>query len=312
MRPARTPAPRGRCPAARGAGTGESGDAGAGCRTARRHLPAPTVDVVSFLLDHRHTIGRHAVEWPGAATVRSRGRRNVAVVTGAGSGIGRVVAQALLGAGWRVALAGRRAAGARRDRRGRGRRGGRARPGAGGADRRRRPGVGDGPVRGGARRVGPGRPAGQQRRHVRPVRRRRRDRRRRLAGDGRGQPHRRVPLRAGGRGGDEGAGPAGRADHQQRLDLRAHAAAGQRRLHGDQARDHGADQDALARRARARHRLRADRHRQRGHGDDRRDRPRGASGRRAGDAGADLRRPARRRGGAVHGRAAAGRERRSS
>ena len=34
--------------------------------------------------------------------------RRVAVVTGAGSGIGRAVAQALLGAGWRVALAGRR------------------------------------------------------------------------------------------------------------------------------------------------------------------------------------------------------------
>jgi NAD(P)-dependent dehydrogenase (short-subunit alcohol dehydrogenase family) len=33
----------------------------------------------------------------------------VAVVTGAGSGIGRVIAQGLLGAGWRVALAGRRA-----------------------------------------------------------------------------------------------------------------------------------------------------------------------------------------------------------
>ena len=34
--------------------------------------------------------------------------RRVAVVNGAGSGIGRAVAQALLGAGWRVALAGRR------------------------------------------------------------------------------------------------------------------------------------------------------------------------------------------------------------
>jgi NADP-dependent 3-hydroxy acid dehydrogenase YdfG len=37
------------------------------------------------------------------------GEPGVAVVTGAGSGIGRVVARALLGAGWRVALAGRRA-----------------------------------------------------------------------------------------------------------------------------------------------------------------------------------------------------------
>ena len=32
----------------------------------------------------------------------------VAVVTGAGSGLGRCIAQALLAAGWRVALAGRR------------------------------------------------------------------------------------------------------------------------------------------------------------------------------------------------------------
>src|SRR5579875_793555 len=33
----------------------------------------------------------------------------VAVVTGAGSGVGRSIARALLGAGWQVALAGRRA-----------------------------------------------------------------------------------------------------------------------------------------------------------------------------------------------------------
>ena len=30
----------------------------------------------------------------------------VAVVTGAGSGLGRIIARALLGAGWQVALAG--------------------------------------------------------------------------------------------------------------------------------------------------------------------------------------------------------------
>src|SRR6516165_9369882 len=33
---------------------------------------------------------------------------SVAVVTGAGSGLGRVIARTLLGAGWQVALAGRR------------------------------------------------------------------------------------------------------------------------------------------------------------------------------------------------------------
>jgi NAD(P)-dependent dehydrogenase (short-subunit alcohol dehydrogenase family) len=37
-----------------------------------------------------------------------QGEGRIAVVTGAGSGIGRAVARALLGAGWRVALAGRR------------------------------------------------------------------------------------------------------------------------------------------------------------------------------------------------------------
>jgi NAD(P)-dependent dehydrogenase (short-subunit alcohol dehydrogenase family) len=39
----------------------------------------------------------------------------------------------------------------------------------------------------------------------------------RVVVDGRGQPDRRLPVCAGGRGDDEGAGAAGRADHQQRL-----------------------------------------------------------------------------------------------
>ena len=55
----------------------------------------------------------------------------------------------------------------------------------------------------------------------------------------------------------------GRPDHQQRLDLRPHAAAALGRLHGDQARDHRPDQVDLARRAPLQHRLRPDRHRQR-------------------------------------------------
>ena len=42
----------------------------------------------------------------------------VAVVTGAGSGLGRTIARALLGAGWQVALAGRREEPLRRDGRG--------------------------------------------------------------------------------------------------------------------------------------------------------------------------------------------------
>ena len=42
----------------------------------------------------------------------------VAVVTGAGSGLGRGIALALLGAGWQVALAGRRAGALEPDRAG--------------------------------------------------------------------------------------------------------------------------------------------------------------------------------------------------
>ena len=59
--------------------------------------------------------------------------------------------------------------------------------------------------------------------------------------------------------------PVRRPDHQQRLHLRARAPARQRGLHVDEARDHRAHPVALARRAALQHRLLADRHRQRRH-----------------------------------------------
>jgi NAD(P)-dependent dehydrogenase (short-subunit alcohol dehydrogenase family) len=46
---------------------------------------------------------------PAAAPASSPAARGVAIVTGAGSGVGRAAALALLGDGWRVVLAGRRA-----------------------------------------------------------------------------------------------------------------------------------------------------------------------------------------------------------
>src|SRR6186713_1416979 len=73
------------------------------------HLPAPTADVDSFLLAQARAIGRHAGGWCSRPLRCGPVTRNVAVVTGAGSGIGRVVARALLDAEWSVALAGRRA-----------------------------------------------------------------------------------------------------------------------------------------------------------------------------------------------------------
>ncbi len=71
----------------------------------------------------------------------------VAVVTGAGSGLGRSIALALLGAGWQVALAGRRADALEPDRAGRA--GGRPPRGLGPGrpGRRDLPAVGGGPVR---------------------------------------------------------------------------------------------------------------------------------------------------------------------
>ena len=79
----------------------------------------------------------------------------------------------------------------------------------------------------------------------------------------RGQSDRLVPLRPARLPHDEGAGPAGRAHHQQRLGLGACAAAQLDALRLDQARADRADPVAVARRAPIQHRLRPDRHRQR-------------------------------------------------
>ena len=208
------------------------------------------------------TRGRSALECR-LSTNRSSAMASgkVAVVTGAGTGIGKAVASALVAAGWRVAFAGRRPEPLEAAIAAAGGRGARASPS---------PRTSPGPTRStrcsratvaafgrvdllfnnaGASIGGPF----EDLTH-RPV-----------AGGRRRQPHRLVPVRAGGVPGDEGAVAARRTHHQQRLDLRPRAAAQLGALHRHQARDHRAHQVDLARRAQARHRLRPDRHRQRGH-----------------------------------------------
>ena len=131
---------------------------------------------------------------------------------------------------------------------GRGRQGRRADgPDARRADRRRRSGLDQGAVRQDQGDIRPARPAVQQCRHRRAGDADRRDSVRQMAGRGRHQSHRPVPVHAGSHQDHEGAEPARRPHHQQRLDLRAHAAAGLGRLHGDQARRHRAHQADRAR-----------------------------------------------------------------
>ena len=148
--------------------------------------------------------------------------QKIALVTGAGSGVGKAAALALSRDGFTVVLAGRRAdklhevageldgAYARR------------------ADRRARARLDRGFVRQDERGLRPARPSVQQcrRQHARHADRG--DSAGALAGGGRHQSHRLVPVHAGSDQDHEGARPARRPHHQQRLDFRAHAAAGHR------------------------------------------------------------------------------------
>ena len=196
----------------------------------------------------------------------------VAIVTGAGTGIGKAVAQAFLGAGYAVALAGRRAeplaqaiaaAGAPSDR---------AiaiptdvaDPGAVRAlFARTREALGRLDVL--FNNAGIGAPAVDLDELTR----------RAMACRRRHQPDGRIPVHAGGVPDDEEPDPARRPHHQQRLDLGARATPQLGAVHGHQARDHRPHQVDFARRPQVRHRLRADRHRQR------EDRPGRADGGRA-------------------------------
>ena len=182
----------------------------------------------------------------------------VAVVTGAGSGLGRSITRRLLAAGWQVAAAGRRWAELQETVA--------TAPAAGAAlpvltdvtvpdsvaalfDRARQQ---FGPGRRAVQQRGPGAAAALEDipladwQSVVDVN---------LTGD--------VPVHPGRVPGDEGARSPRGPDHQQRVDLRALAPAAPARLHRDQARGHRPDQVDLAGRPGVRHRLRPDRHRER-------------------------------------------------
>ena len=171
----------------------------------------------------------------------------IAIVTGAGSGIGRAVTAALIKEGFSVVLAGRRVEPLTA-----------ARQHADPEGKHSRivatditdPASVDRLFEATRDALRPARRAVQQRRHRGAGRAARGPDGRAVARRRRHQPDRRVPVHARRLPDDEGAVAARRADHQQRLDLRAGAAAELGALHRDQARDHRADQVHVARRPR--------------------------------------------------------------
>ena len=173
------------------------------------------------------------------ATNEARGK--VAIVTGGNAGIGKAAALALLGDGWRVAIAGRRPEPLEQVV---------AESGAGDRILGVPTDVTD-PASVAAlfaatlQGLGPRRPAVQQRRRRRAGGADRGAAAGEVEAGGRHQPERDVLLHPAGVQGDEGPVADGRAHHQQRLHLGPCAAPVLDRLHGDQARGVGPDQDRL-------------------------------------------------------------------
>ena len=146
----------------------------------------------------------------------------IAIVTGAGTGIGRAAALALMKAGFTVVLAGRRKDKLEEVAKEGAAKGGKSLVGSG---RHRRPGLDQGAVRQDQGGVRPARCAVQQCRRRRAGGADRGPAAREMEGGRRHQPHRHLPVHAGSDPHHEGPDAARRAHHQQRLDLRPYAAA---------------------------------------------------------------------------------------
>ena len=227
----------------------------------------------------------------------------IAIVTGAGTGVGRAASLALMNAGFTVVLAGRRMEMLEETKK----LGDNVGKSLCVSADMTEPGLDRRPVRQGDGDLRPARRALQQCRHGRAAGQFRGSQPRAVAGGGEHQPHRPVPVHPARLPHHEGPEPARRPHHQQRLDLGARAAAVLRGLYLDQACHHRSHQGLQSRRPQVRYRGRPGRHRQRRDADDRSHgrRPRRDAARRHDETRAAHGREGGRRCGGLHGRPAA-------